>query len=71
MHRGDRFCHRKLIVSIPVAAKELGFTVPVVTKSFLHLEELGIVREITGKRRGRLFTYEAGLRILLEDTETG
>ena len=33
------------------------------------LERLGIVRELTGKKRNRLFGYEAYLSILNEGTE--
>ena len=33
------------------------------------LVELGIAREITGRRRGRLFAYDGYLSILNEGTE--
>ncbi|MFW8567258.1 hypothetical protein [Orrella sp. 11846] len=35
-------------------------------KAFGGLERLGIVREITGKQRGRVFAYQAFLDILDE-----
>ena len=35
------------------------------------LAELGIAREITGRRRNRLFVYDRYLSILNEDTEEG
>lgn len=35
------------------------------------LAELGIAREITGRRRNRLFVYDCYLSILNEDTEEG
>ena len=33
------------------------------------LAELGIAREVTGRRRGRLFAYDGYLSILNEGTE--
>jgi hypothetical protein len=33
------------------------------------LRELGIARELTGKRRNRIFAYDAYLSILNEGTE--
>ena len=35
----------------------------------MALEKLGIVRETTGRKRGRVFTYTASLKILSEGTE--
>jgi Mn-dependent DtxR family transcriptional regulator len=34
--------------------RELKLSMPIVTSSFQKLEELALVREITGKQRGRL-----------------
>lgn len=47
-----------------------GLSTPTVNKAFETLENLGIVREITGKRRGRVFAYQAFLDILDEGTRT-
>ena len=38
-------------------------------KSLEHLIELGIVRELTGKRRNRLFAYRKYLAVLDQGTE--
>lgn len=35
----------------------------------IHLQALGIARELTGRRRNRLFAYEGYLAILNERTE--
>jgi Fic family protein len=43
--------------------------VPTVTRAVAALENLGIVRETTGRRRGRVFAYDACLEILSEGTE--
>jgi len=44
-------------------------TAPTVTASLKHLTTLGIVREMTGKERRRLFVYDRYLTILNEGTE--
>ena len=50
-------------------AKLSGVSQPSVNTSLAALGELGIVREITGRRRGRVFTYAKYLAILSEGTE--
>lgn len=59
----------KVILSIPDAARRTRLSQPAVTKAIRNLEELGIVRETTGRRRNRLFVYDAYLKILAEGTE--
>lgn len=59
----------KVILSIPGAAKRLGLSQPTVTASMRHLEQLGIVRERTGRRRNRMYVYDAYLKILEEGAE--
>jgi len=44
-------------------------SVPSVTNSLMSLGEMKIAREVTGRRRNRLFGYQAFLRILEEGTE--
>lgn len=58
----------------PVAAAgalavRTGLSVPAVNKTLAALEGAGVVRELTGRARGRLFGYDAYLRILGEGTE--
>ena len=60
---------RNPIISIPAAAERIGISAPTVAKSLEHMHKLGMLREITGKQRHRLFVYEAYLAILSEDTE--
>jgi Fic family protein len=60
---------RAPMISIPEAAKELQLSQPTVTAALHHLVRLGIVREITGRRRRRVFVYEAYMRMLSEGTE--
>ena len=44
-------------------------TVPTVTRSLEALQALGIVSETTGRRRGRVYSYDEYLRILNEGTQ--
>ena len=54
------------ILSIPATCEALGLTHPAVSKSMRRLEEMGVVRELTGKQRHRLFVYDAYLATLTE-----
>lgn len=67
--RVHQLLQQKPIINIPDSAKKLGISVPTITKSVQHLEDLGIVREITGKQRGRAFAYSGYLEILSRGTE--
>jgi len=60
---------RSPLLAVPLAAKKLAISQPTVQKSLDHLTKLGIVKEVTGKRRSRLYEYTRYLRILDEGTE--
>ena len=60
---------RSPIVSIPGAAAKIGISAPTVAKSLEHMQCLRILREITGRRRHRLFVYDRYMEILNEGTE--
>lgn len=60
---------RNPLVSIPATARKIGVSAPTVAKSMQHLLQLGILREVTGRQRHRLFVYQAYLAILNEGTE--
>jgi Fic family protein len=45
-----------------------GLTAPTVNAALADLQRLGVVEEITGRRRGRVFGYRAYLAILNEGT---
>jgi len=64
----DLLKHRA-IISIPLAAKELGLAWPTVASAIERLVKLGIAREFTGKLRDRQFLYTRYLDILNEGTE--
>ena len=57
------------IGGIPHLARRTGLSGPAVAAALGLLEELGIVREITGRQRRRVFTYERYLAVLREGTE--
>lgn len=59
----------RAIMSIPGAAKHTGMSQPTVTRALAHLSELDIVRETTGKKRRKLYVYDAYMKILGEGTE--
>ena len=67
--RVHQLLQTKPIMSIPAASMRLGISPPTVSKSVQHLEALRILRESTGKRRRRLFVYDAYLSILSRGTE--
>lgn len=52
------------INSIKGIAQSTKLSYPSVSKAIEKLEELGIVREITGKERNRVYAYERFLRVL-------
>jgi DNA-binding Lrp family transcriptional regulator len=61
-------CQRPL-TSIGAVSERAGISFPTASKAIEQLVGLGIVREITGGRRNRLFAYDAYLTILGEGTE--
>jgi Fic family protein len=52
------------IANIRRLAKSTRLSVPTVTKALEGLEEMGVVREITGRQRGRLYSYRRYLDLL-------
>jgi Fic family protein len=60
---------RHPLVTIQRLMKSHGFTAPTAASSLTLLAEQGIVRELTGHRRNRVFSYAEYLRTLNEGTE--
>ncbi|MGQ0815988.1 MAG: Fic family protein [Gemmatimonadota bacterium] len=56
----------RIAITIPRAAKELALTWPTVRSALNRLETMGIVREMTGRARDRVFAYDRQLQILNE-----
>jgi len=57
------------IQSLPAIRGATGLSFPAVSAAMVLLVELGIARELTGKRRNRLFVYDRYLAMLNEGTE--
>jgi len=57
------------LLSIPAASRQLNLAQPTVSRAVEQLTRLGVLKEITGRSRGRIFAYEAYLAILSEGTE--
>jgi Fic family protein len=57
------------LVTIPKAAHRLGMSQPTVTSVLQAFQRIGIVREITGKQRDRVYVHDPYLKILERGTE--
>ena len=57
------------LVTIPKVAHQLDISQPTITTVLQVLKQLGIVREITGKQRDRVYVYDPYLRIIERGTE--
>jgi Fic family protein len=60
---------KKPYLSLTKAAKELDISVPTITNTVVKLEEIGLLKELTGQARNRLFAYTEYLDILSVGTE--
>jgi Fic family protein len=67
--RVHEYMQRKPITNIAATAKALKVSIPTVTVALNHLVRIGIVKEVTGKRRDRLFTYSRYFNIVSKGTE--
>ncbi len=54
------------VLTVPRASELLGITAPPARKAIDLLEELGVLRETTGKQRDRVYAYHAYLELLTE-----
>lgn len=60
---------RHPITTIAHAVRELGVTSPTARGAIQTMERIGIVREITGKKRDRIYLYDGYVKILDKGTE--
>jgi len=65
----DQFC-REPILTNALLVKRLDSTKPTIQKSLDALVDLGLVQEVSGKKRGRRYAYKQYLDILTRDTVT-
>lgn len=57
------------VIGISSAAEKIGVSMPTVTKAITHLETLGVVQEVSGRQRNRLFMYTDYMKIMEQGTE--
>jgi cell filamentation protein, protein adenylyltransferase len=60
---------REVVLRIPETAEQLPVSEPTVSTAIGHLERAGILRELTGRPRNKIFAYHEYLEILSEGTE--
>jgi Fic family protein len=60
---------RRPMISIASAAKALKISIPTVAKSVTLLMSLNILKEISGRQKGRIFAYQNYVDILSYGTE--
>jgi Fic family protein len=68
-HRVHDVAVKRVVVKAPTAAEQLALSEPPVYAAVSRLEELGILREVTGKSRGKTYVYGEYMDILNEGTE--
>jgi len=67
--RMHEFLQENPVVTTSRAAEEMTISRPTITSALENLQDLGIVREMTGKERYRIYAYDEYLEILHEGTE--
>lgn len=60
---------RRVVVKAPAAATQLSLSEPPVYAAISRLEQAGILREVTGRARGKTYVYGEYMDILNEGTE--
>jgi Fic family protein len=60
---------RRPLQTIGLASRSTGLSAPTVTEALLHLVRLGIVEEVTGRKRRRIYVYRRYLKELEQGTE--
>ena len=57
------------MVTLPLSIRLLGVSKPTAVKALNALQAAGVLHEITGKRRDRIYAYQAYLQVLAPDTD--
>jgi DNA-binding IclR family transcriptional regulator len=57
---------RRPLVNVNAVRRDLDVSFPTANRLVARFEELGLLREVTGQRRSRLFRYEPYLRLFDE-----
>jgi Fic family protein len=56
-------------VTVPLLAKELQMTAPTARSALNHMKSIGVLEEISGKKRDKVYIYRKYLNILEDGTE--
>jgi Fic family protein len=56
-------------VTVPLLARELGMTAPTARSALNHMVEFGVIEEMSGKKRDKVYVYRKYLDILEEGAE--
>lgn len=67
--RVHQLLQERPIIGIPAAAQQLKMSYPAVRSALKTMSDNGMVKEITGRQRDRLFAYDSYLGLLAEGTE--
>jgi Fic family protein len=67
--RAHELLQQNPFVTAKVLVERTGLSAPTINAALSDLERLGIVEEVTGRRRGRVFSYRRYLAILSEGTD--
>jgi len=68
-HRVHDRAARYVVVKPSATARALELTDPPVYNVISRLEKAGILREVTGRQRGKIYAYDQYLSLLNEGTE--
>lgn len=68
LHVFNVLCERP-VITLNELCDQTGLSFPTASNSINNLLDLGLVRELTGGRRNRIFAYDHYLAILNEGTE--
>jgi Fic family protein len=67
--RTHEYMQKNPLINIPKAAASLNLSFATVASALQELQALGIVKETTGRQRGRIYSYQQYLKIVSEGTE--
>ena len=67
--RVHRVLQERPVLSASYAVMSTGISLPTVYSAIRHLQSIGIVKEVTGKKKNRIFTYDEYFRILSETSD--
>jgi ribosomal protein S25 len=56
-------------VTVPLLAQELGMTAPTARSALNHMTSLGILQEMSGKKRDKIYVYRKYLSLLEDGAE--